>query len=549
MPNNTIVVIAGPGAGKTHNMVEKVLSALNDLKANKFCCVITYTNAATEVIRNRISKKIDIPPNLFIGTIHSFLNHFFIIPYFRLFFKDFFKDKLLESVNELSFCEAVKKSGNFANEQRRIASEFKTEKKLLKEGKICYRTSIFTAFKLSKVTKIIKKISNRIQFLYVDEYQDSDHFINEIFKSLINGREFSSFFIGDKKQKIHSTTSFPLPIRNKVTDTIDNLIIEKGVTTEEIIDNWRSSEEIVKFISNFERFEQIARNPLNSYPVVFINDNIIETIYTKFEELINLSKSSPENTDTFYKVILSESWKDDSPINTIILLSNFRNKYNLKLIENNMKNSVLSFYQMFEVCLVSGVNKNKKEIIEENFTLSIIEFRKFILKLIHKYTNKKCITYFKEKAKNDDNINLFSFYTFSLKKKFREKLKLENKTNGKLITCNNLINFAFSKSDGIELDLHKNTFCATIHKFKGLEATCVLVISPSNNILKKWLETNEDKQNKTSREGFVAFSRARKLLCISCLEDIDKDTKEKLKELDVKFSDEILETKEVSHAN
>ena len=82
MGNNTTVVIAGPGAGKTHNMVNRVLIALNALKTNRFCCVITYTNAATDEIRNRISNKIDIPPNLFIGTIHSFLNQFFIIPFF-----------------------------------------------------------------------------------------------------------------------------------------------------------------------------------------------------------------------------------------------------------------------------------------------------------------------------------------------------------------------------------------------------------------------------------------------------------------------------------
>ena len=75
------LVIAGPGAGKTYNMVESIIEALQDLSPSRYIAVITYTNSATNNIYNRLSKRIIIPENLFIGTMHSFLNRFIIIPF------------------------------------------------------------------------------------------------------------------------------------------------------------------------------------------------------------------------------------------------------------------------------------------------------------------------------------------------------------------------------------------------------------------------------------------------------------------------------------
>jgi len=64
---------------------------------------------------------------------------------------------------------------------------------------------------------------------------------------------------------------------------------------------------------------------------------------------------------------------------------------------------------------------------------------------------------------------------------------------------------------------------STIHKSKGLEAEAVLVIAKTRSELLKWLQTDEtlraDDSGDVCRLGFVAFSRAKKMLCIACLED------------------------------
>jgi DNA helicase-2/ATP-dependent DNA helicase PcrA len=65
----------------------------------------------------------------------------------------------------------------------------------------------------------------------------------------------------------------------------------------------------------------------------------------------------------------------------------------------------------------------------------------------------------------------------------------------------------------------------TIHKSKGIEADCVLVLASSESQLFKWLEMNgEDMKSETDEDyrlGYVALTRARKVLILCCLKEID----------------------------
>jgi DNA helicase-2/ATP-dependent DNA helicase PcrA len=80
---------------------------------------------------------------------------------------------------------------------------------------------------------------------------------------------------------------------------------------------------------------------------------------------------------------------------------------------------------------------------------------------------------------------------------------------------------------------------ASIHKSKGLEADSVLVVARNNSELAKWMETDREKRfgdkKDDCRLGFVAFSRAKEILCIACKEKISDELKEKLIGLDVKW--------------
>ncbi|MDO8367670.1 MAG: 3'-5' exonuclease, partial [Saprospiraceae bacterium] len=71
-----------------------------------------------------------------------------------------------------------------------------------------------------------------------------------------------------------------------------------------------------------------------------------------------------------------------------------------------------------------------------------------------------------------------------------------------------------------------NFFYSSIHTAKGLEASCVLVLAKTNNELQTWLtfDAITNLKNDNFRLGYVAFSRARKLLCFACLQKPTKKT-------------------------
>ena len=74
------MMIAGPGAGKTTDMVTRIVEAIPELKPNRILAAITFTNAATDSIKSRLHNQIQIPPNVFVGTNYSFFNQFILIP-------------------------------------------------------------------------------------------------------------------------------------------------------------------------------------------------------------------------------------------------------------------------------------------------------------------------------------------------------------------------------------------------------------------------------------------------------------------------------------
>jgi len=81
-------------------------------------------------------------------------------------------------------------------------------------------------------------------------------------------------------------------------------------------------------------------------------------------------------------------------------------------------------------------------------------------------------------------------------------------------------------------------YYSTIHSAKGLEATSVLMLADTSDMLGKWLETDKDTlrtRNDNYRLGYVGYSRARELLCIGCLKKIPKALISVLESLKVKI--------------
>lgn len=179
------LVIAGPGAGKTYNMVKHVAEAIPQLDPSRVLAVITYTNAATESIRFRINKVSQIPPNVFIGTTYNFFNRFIIKPYASIFenieIEKLFLDIDINSILNNKFPD--KNDFKYRNAFRKnlIAN-------LLKNGHIPISEIGKIAANVVENNKRVREVlCNRLQYLYIDEFQDIDTWQFKVFDEIRKG--------------------------------------------------------------------------------------------------------------------------------------------------------------------------------------------------------------------------------------------------------------------------------------------------------------------------------------------------------------------------
>lgn len=67
-----LLVVAGPGSGKTRVLTERVRRLLRDVQAHFRILALTFTNKAANEMRDRLKDLPDVGSRTFIGTLHSF---------------------------------------------------------------------------------------------------------------------------------------------------------------------------------------------------------------------------------------------------------------------------------------------------------------------------------------------------------------------------------------------------------------------------------------------------------------------------------------------
>jgi DNA helicase II / ATP-dependent DNA helicase PcrA len=67
-----LLVIAGPGSGKTRVLTERIRELLNDPKQHFRVLALTFTNKAANEMVERLNDIPDIRKRAFVGTLHSF---------------------------------------------------------------------------------------------------------------------------------------------------------------------------------------------------------------------------------------------------------------------------------------------------------------------------------------------------------------------------------------------------------------------------------------------------------------------------------------------
>lgn len=196
-----IVVLANPGSGKTTTLSYKIRKILSENTYYKGVIAISYTNKASDELKEKVKNLFDSTNSCFFGTIDSFCQSEIIIPFGRLLYK--IKEKTTQDlrVTKLSDMDDDRfKTINNKNLLPLLIDYF--EKGIL----ILEYNSFFALNILSASKECQNFLKARYSHICIDEYQDCDSLKHDLFLKIIS-IGLNGMAIGDPDQSIFGFAS------------------------------------------------------------------------------------------------------------------------------------------------------------------------------------------------------------------------------------------------------------------------------------------------------------------------------------------------------
>jgi DNA helicase II / ATP-dependent DNA helicase PcrA len=406
---NLFLVNAPAGSGKTtwirKNVRKYLLQNPND---NVLC--ITYTNRAAE----ELGKDVD-SNRVYFGTIHSFINDFtgsfFSHESILELYWEVYKNQIVERIENIS------QNGNWAESNMRYIEKYGGLTPEIVRSNITmisynqapfnslYRGALghddlisFARLAVERFPVIKKKISDKYQVVFIDEYQDAATDVLQIFYSSMIGKKSKLYLLGDKMQQIYRNYNGEFETYFNIFNKSINLSV-----------NYRTTPKIVSILNkiyNDECYKQTAYEKNKDENMDFLPEvRIVTDIEKNVSELMEQYKDSLilylSNKSRFYNIGVGELYDAYSGMEKY----SFGKKYNavdvLTKEEIRENDALLSF--LFTVNII--VDYFTKEFYGEVFRIirkagTYFNCEKFI---IRKHIDKHLV-----KDKLDDIVALYN---------------------------------------------------------------------------------------------------------------------------------------------
>jgi uncharacterized protein (TIGR00375 family) len=215
-----LLIVAGPGSGKTHTLVHRIAHLAKTDGASGTLLCITFTNKAAEELRQRLEELTVVPASkIFTGTFHSFclnllrqyadspslLSDFTIITEIE-------KEELagllwphLNATERNSLMEKISllKSTPGKRDDEVSAARQELDMMMREQHKLDFDDLLLETIRLLENNPSIRKeIQQSHRLIFVDEYQDLNAAQHTLLKLLV-GEENSLTAIGDPNQSIY----------------------------------------------------------------------------------------------------------------------------------------------------------------------------------------------------------------------------------------------------------------------------------------------------------------------------------------------------------
>jgi len=319
---SSVLLIACPGSGKTRTLTYKIAYELSKLKSKKeYIIAITYTNRASDEIKDRIELMGVDTKQLWIGTIHAFCLEWILRPYYlyvpqlRYGFRvinsydseeiitdlcnTYNKDNGLTQKEGITFwdcgyiiTEELIVNVTTSKESKRVLST-----KILNEyfrilnrrNQIDFELILYFALKILKEKPLVSKIlAHLFPYFIIDEFQDTKatqyHIVGEILKVSIQKSKL--FMVGDPNQSIFESLGGYAISKNDL-ERLTNLEIKEYYLN----DNYRSSSKIISYFDFYKTHDNnIDASGEHKYYQSLITFNNQVTKDKLVEEIVRLVK-------------------------------------------------------------------------------------------------------------------------------------------------------------------------------------------------------------------------------------------------------------------
>lgn len=560
-----ILVLAGPGTGKTEVLAHRIRHLIKERNVNPSeILAITFTMKAAREMQNRLKEFSDINSSkVRILTIHG--------ECWRILCKNSTEKKIIADTDEemmilqdtiedlklnkkykelneiqkkIGLCKANNKlPEDFGDLNSEFVRIFKKYEELMQFNKaIDFSGILTTVIRLFNDTEILKKLHKTIRYILVDEYQDINKAQFEFIKSLCSD-ETELFCVGDDDQSIYSW-------RGATPDFILNFERDfSGSRLLELKETRRCSENILKAALNLiSKLKDGKRKVKNMYaynkdgdPIYILKSSseIQEALWTSKWIKSQLTKKNLEPQDIailckdleLAQYVVSELKKEKVPVEYWKEGALFKDK-EVKIIISHLKvivnpNNNLALRRCLSKIPLIGqkrISEIRKEAQNTGKSLWNILPKKCNTQKLHKWqlNLKQFIEWVKElrKKMNNEPVGFFireitDRISLSKDNKYIEKLKNMPPDLSKMSVRKFIDEIVIKRNlditgGGAEPEEERNAVAVmSMHSSKGLTFKVVFILGMEEGIFPK---NNSNVDDEERRLFYVAMTRAKQKL-------------------------------------
>lgn len=334
--NNSLVIKAGPGSGKTTVLSMKLARLIKEkVKFPRKVACITFSNEATKSIEKKVTSILELTENNYhISTIHSFCLAQIIKPFLKLFnygineeftiLTDDEKEQIVITIkdnldippDQVSILEMDKERTLLIDGLSQIKVEnydlakkvaIAYEQHLIKNNLLDFISIVkHSTYMIQNEPYIRQCLEARFPYILIDEYQDLGRPLHEMVLCLSKHTNIKIVAVGDSDQSIYG-------FNGAIPDFFDELENESSFGVIELKNNYRSEQKIVDASSKILNLQKGYLSKANTNKNSEIN-------------LIKCKQNFDEQLNYIVDNLILDSLKKGIPLNEIAILLPSKNR-------------------------------------------------------------------------------------------------------------------------------------------------------------------------------------------------------------------------------